>query len=134
MGKEKLHAMPHCDPVSGGPLIVSELSAPESGVTIRGAFELPRYARLDSEQAHFLETFLRCRGVLSTMEGELNLSYPTLRSRLDGLLEALDLNPVKESTAKKGKAPDRQKILEQLEQGKISAAEAKDLLKGGTSK
>ncbi|MCO5297886.1 MAG: DUF2089 domain-containing protein [Fimbriimonadaceae bacterium] len=134
MSKEKHHAIPACDPVSGGPLVISELTAPESGVTIRGTFDIPRYARLDAEQAHFLETFLRCRGVLSTMEGELGMSYPTLRSRLDALLEALDLAPVKETAARKTKSSDRQKILDQLERGEISAAEAKSKLKGGNAK
>lgn len=132
MSTAPLHAIPHCDPVAGGALIISELTAPETGVTIRGTFEVPRYARLDAEQALFLETFLRCRGVLSTMEGELNLSYPTLRTRLDGLLEALDLAPVKETPPKKAKGTDREKILRQLEAGKISASEAKELLKGGS--
>lgn len=134
MSKEKHHAIPARDPVSGGPLVISELTAPESGVTIRGSFEIPRYARLDAEQAHFLETFLRCRGVLSTMEGELGMSYPTLRSRLDALLEALDLSPVKEMAAKKAKSTDRKKILDQLERGEITAAEAKSRLKGGNEK
>ena len=99
---------------------------------MRGNFDVHRYARLDSYQSLFVVTFLRCRGVLSTMEGELNLSYPTLRTRLDGLLEALDLAPVKEAPARKAKATDREKILRQLEAGKISAAEAKALLKGGS--
>jgi hypothetical protein len=132
MSKEQMYPIPARDPVSGGELYISELSSDESGVTIRGRFEVPRYARLDPEQAHFLETFLRCRGMISSMEKELNLSYPTVRARLDSLLETLGLSPVKEKEeGKKEKASEkRRKVLDQLEKGEITAEEAKEKLRG----
>jgi hypothetical protein len=95
MGKDKLHAIPAHDPVGGGELFVSELTSEDSGVTIRGRFEIPRYSKLDKDHQKFLETFLRCRGMLSRVEEELNLSYPTVRARLDGLLDALNLTPAR---------------------------------------
>jgi hypothetical protein len=126
-----MHPIPTKDPFSGGSLYVSELTG-DSGVTIRGKFELPRYSGLDSEQAKFLETFLRCRGMLSCVEKELGLSYPTVRARLDSLLEALQLSPAKEEGAKKDRGADRRKkILDQLEKGEITAEEAKAKLRGG---
>src|SRR5690348_171734 len=97
MGKNsKFHEIPHCDPVTGGELHISELAGDESGITIRGKFEIPRYAKLDPEQSLFLETFLRCRGMISCVEKELGLSYPTVRARLDSLLDSLGLSPAKE--------------------------------------
>lgn len=128
----KLYQMPHRDPVSGAPLYISELSCEESGVVIRGRFEIPRFARIDAEMTRFLEVFLRCRGVLSCVERELGLSYPTVRSRLDALLESLGLQPVRESRATQGKEDLERKreILDQLERGEITAEEAKALLKG----
>jgi hypothetical protein len=135
MGKEKLKKLPVRDPFSGEPLVVSELTCEESGVTIRGRFEVPRYAALDAEQAQFLETFLRCRGMLNSVERELGMSYPTVRARLDGLLEALELSPVKEDAPKKDKSAEKkQKILDQLERGEITAEEAKNKLKQGVGK
>jgi hypothetical protein len=133
MPQPKLHPIPHRDPVSGGELYISELTNDESGVTIRGKFEVPRYAKLDSEQAKFLETFLRCRGMLNSVERELGISYPTVRARLDALLEALGLPPVKEDAGtKREKFQDRRKrILDQLEKGEITAEEAKAKLRGG---
>ena len=128
MAADELHVIPTRDPVSGKPLIISELTCPDSGITLRGKFAIPRYSKLEPDQAHFLETFLRCRGVLSSMERELGISYPTVRARLDTLLTALDLAPVKEETKR---VPDkrtndrRQSVLDQLESGEISAAEAK---------
>ena len=132
MEKHKLHPIPPKDPVSGGELYISELSSEESGITLRGKFEIPKYAKLDPEQARFLETFLRCRGMLNSVERELGISYPTVRSRLDSLLDALGLPPIKEEPGtRKEKIADRRKILDQLERGEITPEEAKAKLRGG---
>ncbi len=131
---KKLHAIPARDPVSGGELYVSELSNDDSGVRIKGKFELPRYASLDSDQAHFLDTFLRCRGTISAVEKELKISYPTVRARLDALLQTLNLAPIAED--KKADSPKSavttdaaKSILDRLEAGEITAEQAKELLR-----
>jgi hypothetical protein len=134
MATEKLHKLPHEDPVTGGELYISELAGEDSGVSIRGRFEIPRYARLDGEQTKFLETFLRCRGMLNSVERELGISYPTVRSRLDSLLDALDLKPVKEDARTTKLADKKRKILDMLERGEITAEEAKARLKNGVVK
>jgi hypothetical protein len=129
MGHEKYHKLPARDPVTGGGLFVSEVTGEESGITIRGRFEVPRYAQLEPDQQKFLETFLRCRGMLNSVERELGLSYPTVRARLDSLLESLDLKPSKEEAVKKDRSSEKQRrILEQLERGEITADEAKQKL------
>src|SRR4051794_33074547 len=111
MSKEKLKKLLTRDPVNGGDLYVSELASDESGIAIRGKFEIPRYARLDDEQSRFLETFLRCRGMLNSMERELGISYPTVRARLDALLAALELAPIKEEAPKKDKSAEKKKLI-----------------------
>ena len=132
MSKSKLHDVPYKDPVTGAELYISELTSEESGVTIRGRFAIPKFAQLDKDQAKFLETFLRCRGMLSSMEKELGISYPTVRSRLESLLDALDLIPIKESTRTNDKDADkRRKILDLLEKGEITAEEAKTRIREG---
>lgn len=124
--------IPPKDPISGGEFFVSELTCKASGVVLRGEFEVPRLARLDAEQTRFLETFLRCRGTISDVERELGISYPTVRSRLDALLEALELAPIRESKAQREKAAETKRaVLEQLESGEITADEAKARLRGG---
>lgn len=135
MGKDDLFDPPRTCPITGEPLVITELASEESGVTIRGRFRLPMTAKLDEEQKHFLEVFLRSRGVISTMEKELGISYPTVKSRFDHLLEALGLEPYKESPKKEkdSRADVRRKILKQLEEGKISPEEAKKKLKGVAS-
>ena len=129
MGKENLHPIPPRDPVSGGEFYISELANDDSGVTLRGRFEIPRYARLDPEQAKFLEIFLKCRGMLNSVEREMNLSYPTVRARLDSLLDALDLNSPREENGKRERSTDRKgKVLDELERGEITPEEAKERL------
>lgn len=133
MSSEKFHKVPAADPVTGGPLFISELTGLDSGITIRGKFEIPVYSRLDDDQQKFLETFLRCRGMLNSVERELGISYPTVRARLDALLVSLGLSPAREEpTGKDAHSDQKQRILEQLERGEISAEEAKAQL--GVSK
>ena len=128
MTPQKLHKIPFRDPVTGGELYVSELSCEESGVTIRGKFEIPRYSQLDAEQQRFLETFLRCRGMLNSVERELGMSYPTVRARLDALLDALDFTPIKEEVKRDKNGDKRRRVLEMLEKGEITSDEAKEKL------
>lgn len=132
MPKDELHDPPRVCPITGEPMIISELTSEKSGITIRGRFKLPMTAQLDEEQQHFLEVFLRSRGVISTMEKELGISYPTVKGRFDHLLDALGLEPYK-NEKKEGKAEAKRKILKQLEEGKITPEEAKKKLKGVAS-
>jgi hypothetical protein len=125
MGKDKF-PIPAQDPISGGELTVTELVGDESGVIMRGRFELPRFCRLNAEQMRFLETFLRCRGILSSVERELGISYPTVRSRLDHLLQVLDLPPAASAPSGDRLAEEKRHILDQLERGEITAEEAKE--------
>lgn len=131
MDEKRYFQIPGRDPVGGGSLYISELTSDESGVVIRGRFEVPRYTRLDADQAMFLETFLRCRGNLTSVEKEMGMSYPTVRARLDQMLAALDLAPVAETTKKDPKVDmeTKRQVLDQLEKGEITASEAKERLK-----
>jgi len=76
------------------------------------------------------------------VEKELGISYPTVRSRLDSVIEALGYGVDKEKGPENEKvnSPEeslrRQEILEALERGEISAQEAarEIRLKKGSSK
>ena len=133
MPREEFYEAPGVCPITGEPLYISELTSVDSGITIRGKFKLPRYAQLDKDQANLLEVFIRSRGVISTMEKELNLSYPTVRARIDGLLVALGYEALKAPSNPTSQpdtsADDKRRVLEMLEEGTISAAEAKAKLK-----
>ena len=139
MTKEPLHDLPGKCPITGEPLYISEVTSEGTGVTIRGKFKLPRYAQLDADNARILEVFIRSRGVISTMEKELGLSYPTVRARVDGLLQALDYEPLKAPLVQQDhhndeKANEKKQILELLEQGEITAKEATARIKEVSAK
>lgn len=132
MARDEFHDIPGVCPVTGEPLYISELTSAESGVVIRGKFRLPRYAQLDKDQARLLEVFIRARGVISTMEKELGLSYPTVRARMDALLHTLGYEPLKAQPSAPqpdSAAEEKRKVLQLLEDGTISAEEAKAKLK-----
>ena len=118
-------------PISGGELYVSELTCEESGVTIRGKFRLPEQANLDEDKQAFLKVFLRARGVISTVEKEMGISYPTVRARLDGLLQDMGLAPTQEDVDRKKRIDEKKKqILKDLEDGKLTPDQVKKKLKG----
>lgn len=126
VANRKLLPIPPADPLTGGELIITELTCEEAGTSLRGRFQIPRFSRLSDEQVIFLETFLRCRGMINSVEKELGISYPTVRARLDALLDTLQLQPVRERKP----SPDASRaVLDQLEKGEITAEEAKAKLK-----
>lgn len=73
------------------------------------------------------------------MERELGLSYPTIRARVDAMLAAAGYGPQPAETAVPPVAhevpggPDRMAILDRLERGEITPAQAKALLAGRTA-
>ncbi|MEP0766723.1 MAG: DUF2089 domain-containing protein [Fimbriimonadia bacterium] len=122
-----MHKQPSKCPVCDGAFHISELTCDVCHSVLRGEFAPSRFERLDKDQANFLEVFLRCRGVLNSVERELGISYPTVRSRLDALLEALGLTPAsaQESDVRPAeKAKARLEILDKLEKGEIAPDEA----------
>ena len=81
--------MPNKCLLCSGTLEITETACLECGVQMRGHFALAPYRQLDADQMRFLETFLRCRGVIRDMEAALGIAYPTVRKRMDALLDAL---------------------------------------------
>lgn len=92
-----------------------------------GEFTLGRLASLREPHASLLELFLRSRGNVKEMERELGLSYPTVRARLEEALTAAGLARRGESDAELSSR--RSAVLDQLERGEISAAEAASRLR-----
>jgi hypothetical protein len=122
--------LPLRSPIDGGEVVVTRIYCPGSDTSIEGRFsvDIP-FAQLTPEQLRFVEVFLRCEGKLSRMEGELNLSYPTLRSRLHDILRALGYEPGKEESPPVAET-QRRAILDDLDAGRISFDDAMALLKG----
>ncbi len=100
-------------PVCDEPLIISELTCPNCGVKIQGKFNIPNLLILTDEQMQFLQTFLMARGNIKEVGKRLNISYPTVKNRLDNLISALGLE-----VNKNEKSLDE--MLDELEDNKIT--------------
>lgn len=124
--------MPGRCPVCSDEMIVTRLKCTSCDTAIEGTFELSKFARLSKEHLEFVETFLKSRGNIKEVERELGISYPTVRGRLDAVLEALGYR-VEPSAADEGaraKHARRKEILDALNRGELSSEEAVKQLKG----
>ena len=99
-------------PVCGGQLKV-----------IENDFHLNKFDYLSEQELFFIETFISCRGNIKEVEKELKISYPTVRSRLDEVIEKLGCKPAPVSGNKK------KEILDALERGEITPEEALEQMK-----
>jgi hypothetical protein len=68
---------------------VTEMSCPACGVSIHADFPAQRLSRLPVEHQRFIEMFVLASGNLKAIAEQAGVSYPTVRSRLDKIIEAL---------------------------------------------
>ena len=118
-------------PFCGDELQVAKLHCPSCHTSIEGNFSFGRFQRLNPDQLVFLEVFIKNRGIIRNVEADTGLSYPTVRNRLDDLLQALGFEVREEPEPRKAPedADRRRDVLERLKQGEISAEQAIHLLK-----
>jgi hypothetical protein len=116
--------IPNKCPSCSGRLVVTELCCSDCKTTIKGSFELPQFATLAPEDENFLRIFLAARGNIKEVERQLNISYPTVKARLDAMLNRLGLGSLQAEAKRR-----RLEIVERLERGEIPAQEAIALLK-----
>ena len=114
-------------PVCQEDLTITRLTCRNCETTIEGQFFAGPFSQLSRQQLGFVETFVRCEGKLNRMEAELNLSYPTIRNRLHEVIRALGYEPGGEEDPGLAEA-HRQRVLEQLSEGEITAEEAMKIL------
>lgn len=61
----------------------------ECDTQIDGDYILPPLMRLADEDQQFVAEFVMCSGSLKEMASRMGLSYPSVRNRLDDVIEAL---------------------------------------------
>lgn len=129
------YKMPHRCPVCDHEMKITKLTCVNCPTKIEGEFHSCKFCRLPPEQLLFVEAFMKCRGNIKEVEKELGISYPTVRSRLDSVIEALGYGMDREHVLANEKlrsneeSQRRQEILEALERGEISAQEATQRMK-----
>ena len=68
---------------------IQRLRCTNCSTAVEGSFSVSRLATLPDDQVAFVETFIKCRGNIKEVEKELGISYPTVRSRLDKVIQRL---------------------------------------------
>ena|ERR1044072_6265680 len=112
-----------CPSCQTGTVRVSKIECENCRTKFEGEFEVPKLLRLSAEDVQFVEMFVLSSGSLKDMAQHLNVSYPTVRNRLNSIIDDLEkLNSSSKS--------DREKVLEALEKGTITAKEAARKLRG----
>lgn len=92
-----MKVLPTTCPACSSQLNVKSLTCERCQTEIQGQYELPLLARLSIEDEGFVLEFIKASGSLKEMAKLLGLSYPTVRNRLDEIIERI------KSTEKNGK-------------------------------
>ena len=103
-------------------MIVSRMTCHGCGIAVEGAFPSPRLGNLPIEHQRFIEIFVLAGGNLKQIAEQAGVSYPTVRSRLDKVIDSLRLQ-ISETQEVRGT------ILDAVSEGKLAADEAARIIK-----
>lgn len=79
--------LPVACPSCSGSLHVSQLSCPSCSTQVSGNYPLPVLLRLPADEQAFILKFFLSGGSLKEIASQIGISYPTVRNRLDDLIE-----------------------------------------------
>jgi hypothetical protein len=100
---------------------LTRATCPDCRVDLEGSFEVSALGRLTEEDQIFVTAFLRHHGSIRKMEDLFNISYPTVKNRLKGIVSELD---------RVFSAPSPNSvILQQVARGEITVEEALERMK-----
>ena len=109
-------------PVCSSKLLISKIKCPKCNTVIENDFEMSKFEYLTDSQLKFIEVFLKNRGNIKDVEKELGISYPTVRAKLDEVINALGYNVSKSNSV------DKKKVVDMLDKGEITADQAIKML------
>jgi hypothetical protein len=76
-------------PSCGDKLAVKQLLCETCGTGVDGLYQLPQLTSLTNNDQEFILEFVKASGSLKEMAKILGVSYPTVRNRLDDVIEKL---------------------------------------------
>lgn len=82
--------LPAVCPSCGDRLNIRRLECRSCETSVEGDFELPVLARLTAEDQEFVLRLLKASGSLKELSAQYGISYPTVRNRLDAVIEKVD--------------------------------------------
>ena len=127
MDKTRRYPVPSQCPVCGDQLEIVRVQCGNCGTGMDGHFSPGRFANLSQQQWHFIETFVRCKGKIKDVEVALDISYPTVVSRLNDVVRALGFDVGDDAAEMRRVAAaeeKRRETLEKLSKGEISPKDA----------
>lgn len=86
---EEMKKFPNVCPSCDTKLDVSKLTCSSCNTEVSGKFMLPIWTQLTLEEQDFVLEFLLNSGSLKEMANQLGKSYPTVRNKLDDLIDKL---------------------------------------------
>jgi hypothetical protein len=110
-------------PYCGSTMVVSKMSCGHCRTAVEAAFPMSRLSTLPVEHQKFIEMFVLAGGNLKEIAEQVGVSYPTIRSRLDKVIEVL-----RGEIAKTRRVQGN--VLDAVEPGKTNAETAAKLIKG----
>src|SRR5215204_5923606 len=113
-------------PYCNAPMAVTRMTCGYCRVSVDAAFPMSRLATLPVEHQRFIEMFLLSGGNLKEIAEQVGVSYPTIRSRLDKVIESLR-NEIGKTRRVKGNVLD---AVGEPATGKGNAEDAARLIKG----
>lgn len=116
---------PNKCPSCGGKIVVTELSCSACKTMVKGKFSLNDFSFLEESELEFVKIFLATHGNIKEVEKSLGISYPTVKNRLEAVVEKLGLAEYDPDFRKK-----KMEILERLDKGEITPKDAVKLIKG----
>lgn len=107
-------------PCCGSEMVITRYTCTNCDTEVTGNFFGDKFSRLTEDELNFIEVFVLNRGNIKDVEKALSVSYPTVRNKLDQVIEALGHKVSRESS--------RIEILSMLNDGQLTAEEATKLL------
>ncbi len=110
---------PYCQ----SPMTVTQMSCAKCNVKIEADFPMSRLSELPVEHQRFIEMFVLAGGNLKEIAEQVGVSYPTIRSRLDKVIDALR-SEISKTRRVQGN------VLDAIDPGKTNAEVAAKMIKG----
>ena len=96
-----------------GPIQIERVKCMSTGFSVEGPFTTPALYQIDGDHLHLVELLVIHGGNLKKVAVELDISYPTLKNRLDQIAEIIEAEHKKS-------CDKRMAILEDIEKGKLN--------------
>ena len=79
-------------PNCGKIMSITKAECKSCGISLTGNFVLPQLAQLTKDEQNFIVAFIKVHGSIKKMEDILDISYPTVKNKLNELADKLELD------------------------------------------